>query len=81
MRDLLDEARERRGRPARANAGALVQPKGDLASLVATRYVDTRLSSVVLPEDLRVRLQRELVEQGSGTGCISPVFSPAGSSC
>lgn len=63
MRDLLDEARERQKRPQRGKAVPLVQPKGDLASLVAAKYVDTRLSSMVLPDDLRERLQRVLVEQ------------------
>ncbi len=63
MRDLLDEARGRQKRPQRGKAVPLIQPKSDVASLVAAKYVDTRLSSLVLPDDLRERLQRVLVEQ------------------
>ena len=63
LRDMLDQARERQKRPTRGKAVPLVQPKGDLATLVAARYVDTRLSSMVLPDDLRERLHRVLLEQ------------------
>ena len=63
LRDLVDEARARKKAPARGKAVPLVQPKGDLANLVAVKYVDTRMSSMVLPDDLRDRLQRVLVEQ------------------
>lgn len=63
LRDMLDLAREQQRLPGRGKAIPLVQPKGDLASLVAAKYVDTRLSSMVLPDDLRDRLHRVLVEQ------------------
>ncbi|BBD01118.1 MULTISPECIES: AAA family ATPase [Sphingobium] len=63
LRDMLDQARESQKRPARGKTIPLVQPKGDLANLVAARYVDTRLSSMVLPEELHERLRRVLVEQ------------------
>jgi SpoVK/Ycf46/Vps4 family AAA+-type ATPase len=63
LRDLVDEARARKKSPARGKAVPLVQPKGDLANLVAVKYVDTRMSSMVLPEELRERLHRVLVEQ------------------
>jgi SpoVK/Ycf46/Vps4 family AAA+-type ATPase len=62
LRDLVDEARlrskERRKKPV-----PLVQPKGELASLVSVSYSDTRLSSMVLPLELEERLKRVLVEQ------------------
>lgn len=63
LRDLVDEARARKKTPARGKAVPLVQPKGDLANLVAVKYVDTRMSSMVLSDDLRERLHRVLVEQ------------------
>jgi SpoVK/Ycf46/Vps4 family AAA+-type ATPase len=62
LRDLVDEARlrskERRKKPV-----PLAQPKGELASLVAVSYSDTRVSSMVLPAELEERLKRVLVEQ------------------
>jgi SpoVK/Ycf46/Vps4 family AAA+-type ATPase len=62
LRDLVDEARlrskERRKKPV-----PLAQPKGELASLVAVSYSDTRVSSMVLPAELEQRLKRVLVEQ------------------
>jgi SpoVK/Ycf46/Vps4 family AAA+-type ATPase len=63
LRDLVDAARARRGasKPSRA-AVPLARPKGDLANLVAVRYSDTRLSSMVLPAALDTRLRRILLE-------------------
>ncbi len=63
LRDLVDAARARRGatKPTRG-AVPLVRPKGDLANLVAVRYSDTRLSSMVLPDALDKRLRRILLE-------------------
>lgn len=63
LRDLIDEARVRQKTPARGKAVPLVQPKGELANLVAVKYADTRMSNMVLPDDLRERLRRVLVEQ------------------
>jgi SpoVK/Ycf46/Vps4 family AAA+-type ATPase len=63
LRDLVDAARARRaaGKPSRA-AVPLARPKGDLANLVAVRYSDTRLSGMVLPAALDMRLRRILLE-------------------
>jgi len=63
LRDLVDAARARRGagKPPRG-AVPLARPKGDLANLVAVRYSDTRLSSMVLPAALEKRLRRILLE-------------------
>jgi ATPase family associated with various cellular activities (AAA) len=41
----------------------IVQPKGELASLLAARYSDTRLTSMVLVPELQDRLARVLTEQ------------------
>lgn len=61
LRDMVDEARAKKSKPIRAVP--LVQPRGELANLVAARYVDTRLSGMVLPAALRQRLERVIVEQ------------------
>ncbi|KUO62639.1 MAG: ATPase [Alphaproteobacteria bacterium BRH_c36] len=62
LRDLVDEARSRKAR--RSNRPVpLAQPKGDLAALVSASYADTRLSSMVLPEELEQRLKRIITEQ------------------
>lgn len=63
LREMVDDARARGKTKARAHAVPLVQPRGELASLVAAKYVDTRLSSMVLPVELRDRLQRVILEQ------------------
>jgi SpoVK/Ycf46/Vps4 family AAA+-type ATPase len=62
LRDLVDDARLRRKERGRKPV-PLAQPKGELANLVSVSYSDTRLSSMVLPEDLEERLKRVLMEQ------------------
>jgi SpoVK/Ycf46/Vps4 family AAA+-type ATPase len=64
LRDLVDAARARRDSTGKRARGAvpMVQPKGDLANLVAVRYTDTRLSSMVLSPELDVGLKRILTE-------------------
>lgn len=63
MREMVDGARARPKSNAPGRAVPLVQPRGELANLVAARYADTRLSSMVLPEALRARLERVILEQ------------------
>lgn len=63
LRDLVDTARARAKAPNRGRAVPLVQPKGDLAQLVAAKYPEIRLSSMVLTEALSERLHRVLLEQ------------------
>lgn len=62
LRDLIDEARTRKETRS-ARPVPLVQPKGDLGSLVSASYSDTRLSSMVLPHMLEQRLKRIITEQ------------------
>lgn len=62
LKELVDEARQRHVK--RANRPVpLAQPKGDLAALVSATYSDTRLSSMILPEELESRLKRVVAEQ------------------
>lgn len=66
LRELVDASRARRGKgsPKRSPAPVpLAQPRGDLANLVAARYSETRLSSMVLAPELEQRLRRVLIEQ------------------
>jgi SpoVK/Ycf46/Vps4 family AAA+-type ATPase len=65
LRDLVDAARARAKTAAKRPTVAvpLAQPRGDLAALIAVRYSDTRLSSMVLSPALDSRLRRVLTEQ------------------
>lgn len=64
VKNLIDDAKskgqtvERTGSPV-----PLIQPKGELASLLSARYPDTHLGDMVLPEEIRSRLDRVLLEQ------------------
>jgi SpoVK/Ycf46/Vps4 family AAA+-type ATPase len=65
LRELVDETRARRSKSsARPREPVpLAQPRGDLANLIAARYSETRLSSMVLAPALERRLRRVLLEQ------------------
>ena len=64
LRELVDAARERNKAPLRGREPVpLAQPRGDLANLVAVRYSETRLTSMVLGPPLEQRLRRILHEQ------------------
>lgn len=66
LRELVDETRARWGSAGAKRARdpvPLAQPRGDLAGLIAVRYSDTRLSSMVLSPIIEQRLHRVLVEQ------------------
>jgi SpoVK/Ycf46/Vps4 family AAA+-type ATPase len=62
LRELVDEARSRTSATSKRPV-PLAQPKGDLAALLSASYSDTRLASMVLPEELEQRLRRIVVEQ------------------
>lgn len=65
LRELVDAARANKDRASgrRKTPVPLAQPRGDLANLVAVRYADVRLSSMVLPTGLEDRLKRVILEQ------------------
>lgn len=65
LRELIDAAKGKGGTVARRGAGPvpIVQPKGALTSLLAARYSDTRLNSMVLTPELHDQLARVLKEQ------------------
>ena len=64
LRELIDDARGKVSNVARRGAGPvpIAQPKGELTSLLAARYSDIRLNSMVLPGPLKERLGRVLTE-------------------
>lgn len=65
LRELIDKAKGKGATVARRGAGPvpIAQPKGELTSLLAARYSDTRLNSMILAPELAERLHRVLTEQ------------------
>jgi SpoVK/Ycf46/Vps4 family AAA+-type ATPase len=65
LRELIDTAKGKRANVGRRGAGPvpIAQPKGELTSLLAARYSDIRLSSMVLGAELQERLLRVVQEQ------------------
>jgi SpoVK/Ycf46/Vps4 family AAA+-type ATPase len=65
LQELIDTAKGKRAAVARQGAGPvpMVQPRGELAGLLAARYSEVRLNSMVLSPDLHESLARVLTEQ------------------
>ncbi|RYG20928.1 ATPase, partial [bacterium] len=66
LRELVDAARSRGTTVGRRGAGPVsivAQPKGELNSLLAARYSDVVLNSMVLAPTLETRLRRVVTEQ------------------
>lgn len=72
VRELVDAAKARRSLAgaapmrvpsARDAVVPVVRPTGDLAALLSATFTDTRLTDMVLPDSIRDRLQRVLLEQ------------------
>lgn len=64
LRDLIDEAK-RRAAAAQNRPGQLIvlEPRGELATLLSVQTPTLRLADMALPSSLAERLQRVLVEQ------------------
>lgn len=64
LRDLVDAAKGKGQHVGRRGAGPvpIAQPRGELTSLLAARYSDVRLKSMVLLDGLEDRLRRVLRE-------------------
>lgn len=65
IRALIDDARAHGMSVVRRHHGAsnVLQPRGDLANLLSSSLTKIKLSDVILPADLRTRLERILTEQ------------------
>src|SRR5262249_49026814 len=65
LRELIDTAKGKGATVGRRGAGPvpIAQPRGELTSLLAARYSDIRLTTMVLGPDLHERLARIVKEQ------------------
>ena len=64
LKELVDAAKVKGSMmPREARPVPLVQPKGELASLLNARYPDLRLTEMILSDAVRGRLERVLSEQ------------------
>jgi len=65
LRELIDSAKGKSATVARRGMGPvpIAQPKGELTNLLAARYSDVQLSSMVLSAELEARLKRVVTEQ------------------
>lgn len=64
LKELVDAAKVKGSMmPREARPVPLVQPKGELASLLNARYPDLRLTEMILSDAIRGRLERVLSEQ------------------
>ncbi|MCF6271564.1 MAG: ATP-binding protein [Rhodobacteraceae bacterium] len=62
LRNVVEKARTQKVKKS-ARPVALAQPRGDLGDLVSVSYSDTRLSGMVLTDELTERLKRITIEQ------------------
>lgn len=77
IRELIDQAKVS-GSVVEHKSGPvpLVQPKGELATLLSAQYPDTRLSDMVLAPELEFQLKRILTEQKQRSRLESYNLSP-----
>lgn len=79
LRALVDRAKER-GKALETAPGPkpipLVQPRGELSSLLTVRYPKTRLADMALERELRQRIERILLEQRERERIREHGFSP-----
>lgn len=76
IKELVDQAKEKRSAVERKGPVPLVQPKGELASLLSAEYPDTRLSDMVLPSNLEFSFKKILREQRQRNRLSSYNLSP-----
>ncbi|MCY4265781.1 MAG: AAA family ATPase [Gammaproteobacteria bacterium] len=78
LRDLVDQAKARRGLPPK-NAAKTVpigRPRGELTGLLSVDYPKNRLGEMVLDETLAYQLKRIIREQRQATRLLSHGLSP-----
>jgi SpoVK/Ycf46/Vps4 family AAA+-type ATPase len=64
LKELVDAAKSKVPTIHRVSGPVpLAQPKGELAGLLSARYPETRLPDMIVPDQIRTRLERVLTEQ------------------
>jgi len=78
LRDLVDQAKARRGLPPRESSKAVPigRPRGELAGLLTASWPKHRLGEMVLDEHLEYQLKRVIREQRQATRLLSHGLSP-----
>ncbi len=77
IKELVDKAKMRRSSTERKqNIVSIVQPKGELASLLSVEYPDIQLNDMILPEKLEEQIKRILLEQNQRSQLQSYNLSP-----
>jgi len=78
LRDLVDQAKARRGLPPKdaAKTVPIGRPRGELAGLLGVDYPKNRLGEMVLDESLAYQLNRIIREQRQASKLLSHGLSP-----
>jgi len=78
LRDLVDQAKVRRGLPPKDAAGTVPigRPRGELAGLLSVDYPKNHLGDMVLDESLAYQLKRIIREQRQASLLLSHGLSP-----
>lgn len=78
LRDLVDQAKARRGPPSGEQDKAIPigRPRGELAGLLQVSYPKNRLGEMVLDNPLNSRLERVIREQRQASRLLAHALSP-----
>jgi len=78
LRDLVDQAKARRGLPPKdaAKAVPIGRPRGELAGLLSVDYPKNRLGEMVLDKSLAYQLKRIIREQRQASRILAHGLSP-----
>lgn len=77
LRALIEQARARSETTTPVKPIPIAQPKGELAGLLSVSYPKNRLADMVLPSDMRHRLERVIKEQRQAAHIRSFGLSPS----
>ncbi len=79
LRDLIDQAKAKRGTPIIKESGKAIpitRPRGELAGLLSASWPKRRLSEMVLNDSLAYRLKRVIREQRQAERILAHGLSP-----
>ncbi len=74
LKALVDASREKEAAPV---VTSLAQPRGEIADLVVASFPSAQLRDLVVPAELRVRLERVISEQRQRHALMEQGFNPA----